>query len=110
VAVGREPRGDGQDLLPLVEVGVDGVELLLDLVGFAGDAGLFGLEQLEGDGVVVVGVEQLVAFAVERGQPCGVPLVVVDGALLTGGDLGAQGVFDAGDDVGGQLDALVETV
>jgi hypothetical protein len=54
-------------------------------VGFTAEAVLLGLEERKRD---VVGVEQFVAFGVECGQSCGVPAAFIDGAALTGGDLG----------------------
>jgi hypothetical protein len=110
VAVGGELDRERQRLVPVVEVGVEVVELLLGAVAFAADADLLGFEAVEGEGVGVVGVEQLVAFGVERGEPCGVSIVLVDGAALAGGDLGSQFGLDAGDEVGGELDALVDAV
>lgn len=61
---------------------------------------LFGLEEAEGDGAGVVGLEQLGAFVVELGEPC---------LLLAAGQLGVgQAAAEAVADVGAErVDAVV---
>jgi len=45
------------------------VEYSLCLGLFGGDARLFLFEQIEGDGLCVIGLEQLLAFATKLGEP-----------------------------------------
>ena len=47
VAVGGEPDRQRENVAPVVEIGVEVVELLPGAVAFAADAVLFGLEDVE---------------------------------------------------------------
>jgi hypothetical protein len=68
-----------EDLVNRGEAGAGGLHL-------AGDALLFGLEQVWGDGVVVVGLEELAALVVELGEQ-GVLLSPLEGIAASGGSV-----------------------
>ena len=102
VAVFKEGEGFGEVLFEVFAVGGVGGEFSGDVVEFAGEAGLFGFEQVEGDGVGVVGLEEcgLLGFEfaglggefLDVGMLAGVEAVefnaevFLDGAPLVGGD------------------------
>ena len=58
VAVLEEGEGFGEVLLDAFAVGGEGGQFAGDVVEFTGKAGLFGFEEVEGDGVGVVGFEE----------------------------------------------------
>ena len=103
VAVFEEGEGFGEVLFDAFAVGGEGGEFAGDVVEFAGEAGLFGFEEVEGDGVGVVGFEELgllgFEFAGLGGELLGVSVlagvdvvefeaeVFLDGAPVFGGDV-----------------------
>ena len=102
VAVFKEGEGFFEAVFEMFAVGGQGGEFPAYLVEFAGEAGLFGFEQVEGHGVGVVGFEEFGLLGFERaragGQGAGVGMlagveavefnaeVFLDGAPLVGGD------------------------
>jgi hypothetical protein len=72
------------------------------------DSGLFLAEQLEVDGVGVVGLQELAALAIEAQQFSVKLLKLVDGLALAGGDLDLEGGPELGEPGVGELDAVVE--
>lgn len=111
VAVFKEGEGFGEVLFEVFAVGGQGGEFPAYLVEFAGEAGLLGFEQVEGDGVGVVGFEKLgllgFEFAGLGGELLGVGVlagvdvvefeaeVFLDGASVFGGDVDV--VVEVGD-------------
>ena len=103
VAVFEEGEGFFEAVFEVFAVGGQGGEFPAYLVEFAGQAGLFGFEQVEGDGVGVVGFEEcgLLGFELAGvgGEGAGVGVlagvdvvefeakVLLDGAPLVGGDV-----------------------
>ncbi|MGF1653358.1 MAG: hypothetical protein ACFCUP_08595 [Actinomycetales bacterium] len=71
LAVGEEIECEREVALDGLGVGLCGAQLGLHGLQLAGDAVLFGLEQVEGDGAGVVGLEQLLPLGE---QPLAVPL------------------------------------
>ena len=78
------------------------------MVEFAGEAGLFGFEQVEGDGVGVVGFEEFGLLSFERacvgGEGAGVSALAGVEAV----EFGAQVCFDGVSVVGSDADVAVE--
>ena len=111
VAVLEEGEGFAQVLFDAFAVGGEGGEFSGDVVEFAGEAGLFGFEEVEGDGVGVVGFEEFgllgFEFAGLGGEFLGVGVlagvdvvefeaeVFLDGAPVFGGDVDV--VVEVGD-------------
>ena len=111
VAVFEEGEGFGEVLFNAFAIGGEGGEFLGDVVEFAGEAGLFGFEEVEGDGVGVVGFEEFgllgFEFAGLGGEFLGVGVlagvdvvefeaeVFLDGASVFGGDVDV--VVEVGD-------------
>ena len=121
VAVFEEGEGFAQVSFDAFAVGVEGGEFSAGVVEFAGEAGLFGFEQVEGDGVGVVGFEELgllgFEFAGVGGEGAGVGVlagvdvvefeaeVFLDGLPVFGGDVDVtvevgDGVVDVVDEDG----------
>ncbi|MGH2682089.1 MAG: hypothetical protein ACRDIX_02515 [Actinomycetota bacterium] len=71
MAVAGEPYSHPEDLFPLAEVGLCRLQLLLGGPLLRSDSVLVGLEELERDGVRVVGVEELLSLVGELGQAPG---------------------------------------
>jgi hypothetical protein len=67
-AVGNKVEGLVEVAFDLVESEGAGVEDPLGLGLFGGDAGLFFWEEVDGDNVGVVGVEEFLAFAAQLGE------------------------------------------
>ena len=113
VAAFEEGEGFFEAVFEVFAVGGQGGEFSAYLVEFAGETGLFGFEQVEGDGVGVVGFEEcgLLGFECARvdGEGAGVGVlagveavefdakVFLDGAPFVGGD--ADVVVEVGDGV-----------
>ena len=111
VAVFEEGEGFFEVLFDAFAVGGEGGEFSGDVVEFAGEAGLFGFEEVEGDGVGVVGFEEFgllgFEFAGLGGELLGVGVlagvdvvefeaeVFLDGAPVFGGDVDV--VVEVGD-------------
>ena len=111
VAVFEEGEGFFEVLFDAFAVGGEGGEFSGDVVEFAGEAGLFGFEEVEGDGVGVVGFEEFgllgFEFAGLGGECLGVGVlagvdvvefeaeVFLDGAPVFGGDVDV--VVEVGD-------------
>ena len=111
VAVFEEGEGFGEVLFDAFAVGGEGGEFSGDVVEFAGEAGLFGFEEVEGDGVGVVGFEEFgllgFEFAGLGGECLGMDVlagvdvvefeakVFLDGASVFGGDVDV--VVEVGD-------------
>lgn len=111
VAVFEEGEGFGEVLFDAFAVGGEGGEFSGDVIEFAGEAGLFGFEEVEGDGVGVVGFEEFgllgFEFAGLGGEFLGVGVlagvdvvefeaeVFLDGAPVFGGDVDV--VVEVGD-------------
>lgn len=108
VAVFEEGEGFFEAVVDCLAVGGQGGEFSAGVVEFAGEAGLLGFEQVEGDGLGVVGLEECGLLGFERagvgGEGAGV-------GALAGVDLvefGAQACCDGAPLVGGDADVMVE--
>ena len=108
VAVFEEGEGFGEVLFEVFAVGGVGGEFSGDVVEFAGEAGLFGFEEVEGDGVGVVGFEKLGLLGFERARVGGESAGV---GVLAGVDVvefAAQVFLDGAPVFGGDVDVAVE--
>lgn len=108
VAVFKEGEGFGEVLFEVFAVGGVGGEFSGDVVEFAGEAGLFGFEQVEGDGVGVVGFEKLGLLGFEF---AGLGGEFLDVGVLAGVDVvefEAKVFLDGAPLVGGDVDVAVE--
>ena len=108
VAVFEEGECFGEVLFEVFAVGGQGGEFPAYLVEFAGQAGLFGFEQVEGDGVGVVGFEEFGLLGFEFAGLGGEFLGV---GVLAGVDvveLEAKVFLDGASVFGGDVDVVVE--
>ena len=108
VAVFEEGEGFGEVLFEVFAVGGVGGEFSGDVVEFAGEAGLFGFEEVEGDGVGVVGFEEFGLLGFEFAGLGGEFLGV---SVLAGVDVvefEAEVFLDGAPVVGGDVDVVVE--
>ena len=101
-------EGLGDELLLGVQVLVQGGLPALDGGQLAGDAGLLGLESLQGDGVGVVGLEEFFALALQSAAVGRQVVQFLGGLLGQFRQLGVQGLLQLSAGVGVQADALVE--
>lgn len=108
VAVFEEGEGFFEAVFEVFAVGGQGGEFPAYLVEFAGQAGLLGFEQVEGDGVGVVGFEKLgllgFEFAGVGGESAGVGVLAGVEAV----EFAAQACCDGAPLVGGDVDVAVE--
>ena len=108
VAVFEEGEGFGEVLFEVFAVGGQGGEFSAGVVEFAGEAGLLGFEQVEGDGLGVVGLEEcgLLGFecASVGGEGAGVGVLAGVEAV----EFAAQACCDGAPLVGGDADVAVE--
>ena len=111
VTVFEEGEGFGEVLFDAFAVGGESIEFSGDVVELTGEAGLFGFEEVEGDGVGVVGFEEFGLLGFEftglGGEFLGVGVlagvdvvefdaeVFLDGAPVFGGDVDV--VVEVGD-------------
>ena len=108
VAVFEEGECFSEAVFEVFAVGGQGGELSAYLVEFAGQAGLFGFEQVEGDGVGVVGFEE---FGLLGFEFAGVGGEFLDVGVLAGVDVvefEAKVFLDGAPLVGGDVDVAVE--
>lgn len=108
VAVFKEGEGFVEAVVDCLAVGGVGGEFSGDVVEFAGEAGLFGFEEVEGDGVGVVGFEKLGLLGFEF---AGLGGEFLDVGVLAGVDVvefAAQVFLDGAPLVGGDVDVAVE--
>ncbi len=108
VAVFKEGEGFGEVLFEVFAVGGVGGEFSGDVVEFAGEAGLFGFEEVEGDGVGVVGFEE---FGLLGFEFAGLGGEFLDVGVLAGVDVvefAAQVLLDGAPVFGGDVDVVVE--
>ena len=108
VAVFEEGEGFFEAVVDCLAVGGQGGEFSAGVVEFAGEAGLLGFEQVEGDGLGVVGLEECGLLGFERarvgGESAGVGVLAVVEAV----EFGAQACCDGASLVGGDVDVAVE--
>ena len=108
VAMFEEGEGFFEAVFEVFAVGGQGGEFSGDVVEFAGEAGLFGFEQVEGDGVGVVGLEECGLLGFEcagvGGEGAGVGALAGVEAV----EFGAQACCDGAPLVGGDADVAVE--
>ena len=108
VAVLEEGEGFFEAVFDPFAVGGQGGEFPAYLVEFAGEAGLLGFEQVEGDGVGVVGVEEFGLLGFEcagvGGQGAGVGVLAGVEAV----EFAAKVFLDGVSVVGGDVDVAVE--
>lgn len=108
VAVFKEGEGFFEAVFEVFAVGGQGGEFSAYLVEFAGEAGLLGFEQVEGDGVGVVGFEKLGLLGFEF---AGLGGEFLDVGVLAGVDVvefAAQVFLDGAPVFGGDVDVAVE--
>ena len=108
VAVFEEGEGFFEAVVDCLAVGGQGGEFSGDVVEFAGEAGLFGFEQVEGDGLGVVGLQECGLLGFER---AGVGGESADVSVLAGVEaveFGAQACCDGASVFGGDVDVAVE--
>ena len=108
VAVFEEGECFSEVLFDAFAVGGEGGEFSGDLVEFAGEAGLFGFEEVEGDGVGVVGFEEFGLLGFEFASLGGELLGV---GVLAGVDVvefEAEVFLDGLPVFGGDVDVVVE--
>ena len=108
VAVFEEGEGFFEAVFEVFAVGGQGGEFPAYLVEFASEAGLFGFEQVKGDGVGVVGFEELglLGFECARvgGEGAGVGVLAGVEAV----EFAAEACCDGAPLVGGDADVAVE--
>ena len=108
VAVFKEGEGFFEAVFEVFAVGGQGGEFSAYLVEFAGEAGLLGFEQVEGDGLGVVGLEECGLLGFERagvgGEGAGVGVLAGVEAV----EFDAQACVDGAPLVGGDVDVAVE--
>ena len=108
VAVFKEGEGFFEAVLEVFAVGGQGGEFPAYLVEFAGQAGLLCFEQVEGDGVGIVGFEELGLLGFEcagvGGESAGVGVLAGVEAV----EFAAQACCDGAPFVGGDVDVAVE--
>ena len=104
----KEGEGFFEAVFEVFAVGGQGGEFPAYLVEFAGQAGLLGFEQVEGDGVGVVGFEEFgllrFEFAGVGGESAGVGVLAGVEAV----EFAAQVFLDGAPLVGGDVDVAVE--
>ena len=108
VTVFEEGEGFGEVLFDAFAVGGQGGEFSAGVVEFAGEAGLFGFEEVEGDGVGVVGFEEFGLLGFEFASLGGELLGV---GVLAGVDVvefEAEVFLDGLPVFGGDVDVVVE--
>lgn len=108
VAVFEEGEGFGEVLFDAFAVGGEGGQFSGDVIEFAGEAGLFGFEEVEGDGVGVVGFEEFGLLGFEFAGLGGEFLSV---GVLAGVDVvefEAKVFLDGAPVFGGDVDVVVE--
>ena len=108
VAVFEEGEGFFEAVFEVFAVGGQGGEFSAYLVEFAGEAGLFGFEEVEGDGVGVVGFEKLGLLGFEF---AGLGGEFLDVGVLAGVDVvefEAKVFLDGAPVFGGDVDVAVE--
>lgn len=108
VAVFEEGECFGEVLFDAFAVGGQGGEFPAYLVEFAGEAGLFGFEQVEGHSVGVVGLEECGLLGFEC---AGVGGEILDVGVLAGVDVvefEAKVFLDGASVFGGDVDVVVE--
>ena len=108
VAVFKEGEGFGEVLFEVFAVGGQGGEFPAYLIEFAGEAGLLGFEQVEGDGLGVVGFEELGLLGFERARVGGESAGVGALAGVEAVEFAAQACCDGAPLVGGDVDVAVE--
>ena len=108
VAVFEEGEGFGEVLFEVFAVGGQGGEFPAYLVEFAGEAGLLGFEQVEGDGLGVVDFEELGLLGFERAGVGGEGAGVGALAGVEAVEFAAQACVDGAPLVGGDADVAVE--
>ena len=108
VAVLKEGECFFEAVFEVFAVGGQGGEFSAGLVEFAGEAGLFGFEQVEGDGVGVVGFEELglLGFECARVGGEGVGVGVLAGVEAV--EFNAEVFLDGAPAFGGDVDVAVE--
>lgn len=108
VAVLEEGEGFFEAVFEVFAVGGQGGEFPAYLVEFAGQAGLLGFEQVEGDGLGVVGFEKLGLLGFEFTGVGGEFLGVGVLAGVEAVEFGAQACGDGASVFGGDVDVVVE--
>ena len=108
VAVFGEGEGFFEAVVEVLAVGGQGGEFSAYLVEFAGEAGLFGFEQVEGDGVGVVGLEECGLLGFECAGVGGEFLGVGVLAGVEAVEFDAKVFLDGAPVVGGDVDVAVE--
>ena len=108
VAVFEEGEGFFEAVVEVLAVGGQGGEFSAGVVEFAGEAGLLGFEQVEGDGVGVVGLEECGLLGFERAGVGGEGADVSALAGVEAVEFAAQACVDGAPLVGGDADVAVE--
>lgn len=108
VAMFEEGEGFFEAVFDAFAVGGQGGELSAYLIEFAGQAGLLGFEQVEGDGLGVVGFEELGLLGFERAGVGGEFLGVSVLAGVEAVEFAAQACVDGASVFGGDVDVAVE--
>ena len=108
VAVLKEGEGFFEAVFDCLAVGGQGGEFSAGLVEFAGEAGLLGFEQVEGDGLGVVGLQECGLLGFERACMGGEFLGVGVLAGVEAVEFAAQACCDGAPLVGGDADVAVE--
>ena len=108
VAVLKEGEGFFEAVVDCLAVGGQGGEFSAGVVEFAGEAGLLGFEQVEGDGLGVVGLQECGLSGFEcagvGGEGAGVGALAGVEAV----EFAAQACVDGAPLVGGDADVMVE--
>ena len=106
VAVFEEGEGFFEAVVDCLAVGGQGGEFSAGVVEFAGEAGLLGFEQVEGDGLGVVGLQECGLLGFERAGVGGEGVGVLAGVEAV--EFAAQACCDGAPLVGGDADVMVE--
>ena len=104
----KEGEGFFEAVVEVLAVGGQGGEFSAGVVEFAGEAGLLGFEQVEGDGVGVVGLEECGLLGFERAGVGGEGADVSALAGVEAVEFAAQACVDGAPLVGGDADVAVE--
>ena len=108
VAVFEEGEGFFEAVFEVFAVGGQSGEFPAYLIEFASEAGLLGFEQVEGDGVGVVGLEECGLLGFERAGVGGESVGVGVLAGVEAVEFEAQVFLDGAPVVGGDVDVAVE--
>ncbi|WP_312349120.1 hypothetical protein [Actinomyces sp.] len=108
-AVLRELEGFADKALLVGSVGLESSKALVDLSQLFGEAFLLGAQDVQRDGVVVVGFQELLALALDDSLLGGDVFHLLAGLCPESGQLVDETAFEVLAEVAGEMDAFVET-